>query len=1331
MDEFKEFLKICKSYIKNEPSLIKLIKKRHRECSEKYLRSSEFHNSLHITRAQIESNPKEIFLYLRDFLKELKSNKKDENEMKRKRENTPPAEDQHGIKRIKKDEERKEDSFSSTSATESGYVGEISGRCAKPGTSLANKCEDKLDKCEEDQDDIAERVEENCDSDPEIQIVSLESSSCEEDQSDPIKVTVSKEKKEHLGRKKVSNEKEDIEVEISNKETVSQEEDEDEDKSHNKNTVLLEKVEDFEVVLNEDYSNGSTGSSLVNYNISGTDKDSACDSTVLDEPDLMLDNGERLDVKNNEQSLANKKHFIFEKDSEKNSKAQLEKVSAKSNELSSIDGEKDDTFESAVDKYPDSTTTEPTEKSQGKVPMTPSKYKDVFQRLKTTVSKVKSLPVSPKHAVYSPDSSSKADSVPNNVDSHSVGAMDVVEEDQHPLQGEEIKKDEKDTDYIGSKIEDQAKSPTDLHKHVKSKSLSLKCKKKDQQEKDTLCKEDSCDSGETNQEKYIVISSSQDTDEDVGEKPHFARKLTDDFFQNAGESPIKIVQVTSGAALEAMDSVEEQQNEMEVDSVSREEVDSVSREEVDSVSREEEQKNVTQEESKNNPQKKLENSSLKEETKEEKTEVKSSDDEPSTSAKGATKKEKKGSKRQIERLEKLLKDIRDKIEELKETEVDLDDEDSAYIMEEKYQKKFVKVWNKLCEIKESSTDTGRPVERKFRYEGTRYPDINKKIERFVNKTKCFPDYHDVKEIIISVNKSKSLHIKTSAIDRLAREAFADVGDQLQKRREKDFKYTFLGHLPPEKTVVRNEDDPAYDDKALQLKLEENKKISKSRLNEVLEKYVQKQERRDEGEDDEDEEEEDTQGDEEEDNEEVDVPEMDQIINGESQDETHDSTIISKESRETGQPLPCPEIKKENTETGNQEQYSEVTMKEVWELAAVKEEKELVDTMKAVPVIIKPLDDDIVYIDDDDDDVMVAQEDLLDFSHKRTKQNTKYGTKPVEIKEKKPEVPNIIQELHQEIMNQFNSIKSSIDKGETLTASTIKPEVYTGKNFVKRKFPGYQVKNISKASSGISHTVSSKDSKFSSKTNQYKASLSVTNDSRVSCSVTSNRRKGSESNDLKIVDSKNSDSSLVRHTDKNQLKEFKDGQIQFIPLNKMGATLLEVNPEGGKQSLYTNESKTKSGLDEVVVYPKSGQNIVNLSGREPKFIEKVVYPKPGKKIVNPRPTQSKGAGWHHMMGTSPVLLDDSDNSSAEDLEPVIMSKHGPHTKPVQTSFSSAQGSSVSEGGLWHCMNSSEKGKSSGQSSRLSLLGEGERKYVSQKTAVKVPKNVEDDDIIILD
>lgn len=77
---------------------------------------------------------------------------------------------------------------------------------------------------------------------------------------------------------------------------------------------------------------------------------------------------------------------------------------------------------------------------------------------------------------------------------------------------------------------------------------------------------------------------------------------------------------------------------------------------------------------------------------------------------------------------------------------------------------------------------------------------------------------------------------------------------------------------------RNEDDPAYEDKSLQLKLEENKKVSRIRLNAVIEKFVEKQDKRgvDDDEDDDEEEEQNEEEDAmEEDNEDVEVPEMDQ------------------------------------------------------------------------------------------------------------------------------------------------------------------------------------------------------------------------------------------------------------------------------------------------------------------------------------------------------------------------------------------------------------------------------------------------------------------------
>ena len=115
----------------------------------------------------------------------------------------------------------------------------------------------------------------------------------------------------------------------------------------------------------------------------------------------------------------------------------------------------------------------------------------------------------------------------------------------------------------------------------------------------------------------------------------------------------------------------------------------------------------------------------------------------------------------------------------------------------RYKQRFVKVWKKLCEIKNRPSTTGRPVERRFYYAGlcavtsfvrkkayypsmygdyytpasnirlcrhfynialyvslardivtgTKFPEINKKIEKLINKYKVFPDYHDIRQIV--------------------------------------------------------------------------------------------------------------------------------------------------------------------------------------------------------------------------------------------------------------------------------------------------------------------------------------------------------------------------------------------------------------------------------------------------------------------------------------------------------------------------------------------------------------------------------------------------------
>ncbi|XP_064616182.1 death domain-associated protein 6-like [Liolophura sinensis] len=266
--------------------------------------------------------------------------------------------------------------------------------------------------------------------------------------------------------------------------------------------------------------------------------------------------------------------------------------------------------------------------------------------------------------------------------------------------------------------------------------------------------------------------------------------------------------------------------------------------------------------------------------------VKPSSGKDQDSASGVDDKKTLVSEKHIRKLEILLAKLRNEIENVKERELsldDLEDEDSSYIYEDRLEKKFVKVWNKLCELKGRRKTTGRPVEQRFTYEGTRFPEINKKIERFINKKKMFPDFHDIRDIIIKVNKRKELNLSSQMVEMISRDTFMDVGNRLQERRREDFVTTFGCRLTDN---ANPNDDPALRDPALKAKLENNLSEGKQKMQDLILKYAHEQYNR--------EEEPEEQGDqsekekremscsptneEEEEEEEVCVPELDEVLN---------------------------------------------------------------------------------------------------------------------------------------------------------------------------------------------------------------------------------------------------------------------------------------------------------------------------------------------------------------------------------------------------------------------------------------------------------------------
>ena len=46
----------------------------------------------------------------------------------------------------------------------------------------------------------------------------------------------------------------------------------------------------------------------------------------------------------------------------------------------------------------------------------------------------------------------------------------------------------------------------------------------------------------------------------------------------------------------------------------------------------------------------------------------------------------------------------------------------------------------------------RKYDKKFVCSESRYPDINKNIQKFVNKTKQFPDFQETSNLVLQVNK---------------------------------------------------------------------------------------------------------------------------------------------------------------------------------------------------------------------------------------------------------------------------------------------------------------------------------------------------------------------------------------------------------------------------------------------------------------------------------------------------------------------------------------------------------------------------------------------------
>ncbi|CAJ1083034.1 death domain-associated protein 6 [Xyrichtys novacula] len=210
----------------------------------------------------------------------------------------------------------------------------------------------------------------------------------------------------------------------------------------------------------------------------------------------------------------------------------------------------------------------------------------------------------------------------------------------------------------------------------------------------------------------------------------------------------------------------------------------------------------------------------------------------------AEKKANRASRKQMAYLENLLKVYNEEICRLQRAELNLNDmetEDSSYIQEHKLKRKMMKIYEKLCELKGCNTLTGRVIEQRIPYNGSRYPEINRRIERFINSPEMQrspPDYQDILQKVIQANERHNLSLSRKQLNQIAQEAFRETGHLMQERRHLDLVYNFGSHLTDS---YKPATDPALTDPSLLRKLRSNREMALSRLEEVITQYAGKQE----------------------------------------------------------------------------------------------------------------------------------------------------------------------------------------------------------------------------------------------------------------------------------------------------------------------------------------------------------------------------------------------------------------------------------------------------------------------------------------------------------
>lgn len=188
--------------------------------------------------------------------------------------------------------------------------------------------------------------------------------------------------------------------------------------------------------------------------------------------------------------------------------------------------------------------------------------------------------------------------------------------------------------------------------------------------------------------------------------------------------------------------------------------------------------------------------------------------------------------KKLYKLNRVLCVTQRKIERLREQDTIWEEENnSAYVIIGRFEKRAVEIYQKICELTGESSDANRRVKKPIRFNKTQYTEFNKAVQSFYNKTHNFPDFYDVLKVLEYCNSQYDYGLKGETLKAVAQSAFQELGEKLQGRRklEEYESLTYFSSLAG--------DDPANHDPELARKLEENKKYH-TRIDEVINKYAE-------------------------------------------------------------------------------------------------------------------------------------------------------------------------------------------------------------------------------------------------------------------------------------------------------------------------------------------------------------------------------------------------------------------------------------------------------------------------------------------------------------